>query len=374
MNKLLFILVSSFLGSNIIAQNGVIQIGTIHTIPSKVLKEERQIAVFTPPDYPKENKKYQVLYALDGEWNFNYLTTLVDKLISSGDIPEMIVIGLINNNRSRDLTPAGLNDNKNKFGGASNFLNFINSELRPWVKSNYNIHPYEILAGHSFGGLFTLYSMMNSPDSFQAYIVLSPSLGRNDEQQVKYANEYFKGSSTGEQTLYMAIGNEEGFTKSSSMKFVKILDKHQPSNYTYKFETLENESHISITTTGFSNGLRFIYQDYNPERMGGIDEIFLMEKHYQNLSAKFRYEILVPEVYYQQFVKEQIGERELDYALFILEKYKLHYPDSPKLIQLYGDTYLLKGDFKKAKEYYSKLKTLGFEHEAIDNILRQLDE
>jgi len=286
-------------------------IGKIYTIQSEVLDEGRKIAIFTPPDYKETDKKYQVLYLLDGEWNFPFISALTDKLRSSGDIPEMIVVGIINENRSKDLTPPGINDNKSRFGGGEDFLKFITEELKPWVNNKFRTHPYNILVGHSFGGLFTIYTMMNKPDSFQSYISLSPSLGRNNEQQVKKAKNYFNQNEIDSSSLYLAIGNEGGYTQISSEKFRDIIDYTKPQNLRFKFEYLSEESHVSITTTGFLNGIKFIYEGYNAEKLTNLDDIFLIEEYFKKLSKKFGYEIVVPETYYQKFVKQQIAERRI---------------------------------------------------------------
>ena len=250
--------------------------------------------------------------------------------------------------------------------------NFLTEELQPWVDENFRTRPYHVLAGHSFGGLFTIYSLMKSPGSFQSYIALSPSLGRNDEQQVRIAEEFFKSDNGFPESLYLAVGNEGGLTYYSTQKFAKVLNEEIDGSFRYRFEALKQENHSSITVQGFVNGLKFIYAGINPESVEGLDDIFLIEQHYQRASEKFGYQVKIPEEYYQKFVKEQIAERELDYALFILEKYQKDYPDSSNLISYYADVHLLKGNFEEAKAYYLKLKERGIENETIEKILDQM--
>lgn len=168
-------------------------------------------------------------------------------------MPKTIVVGIINNNRSKDLTPPCTNDNPTRFGGGEKFLRFLTEESQPWIDPNYRTHPHHTLAGHSFGGLFTLYSMMKSPDAFQSYIALSPSLGRNDEQQVKNAALFFKQESTSPKILYLGIGNEGGYTHLSTEKFADIVHENLPERMIFKYESLEEENHASMTISGFPN-------------------------------------------------------------------------------------------------------------------------
>lgn len=357
-----------------VGQTKPIETGEIHYLKSTVLNEDRQIAIWTPEDYKNSDKKYPVLYLLDGEWNFRFVSALADKLASSGDIPQIIVVGIINNNRSKDLTPPGPADNKNSFGGGEEFLRFIETELQPWVTSTFRTHPYRILAGHSFGGLFSIYSMMARPTTFHAFIALSPSLGRNNEQAVEQAEEFFNQNTSFAECLYLAVGNEGGYTLKSSQKFNKIILDSPPPKMRYHYENLTNENHVSITTTGFLNGLRFIYEGFNIEELTELDEIFLCEEHYHNLSTRYGYNIRIPEEKYQEFVLEQLALREFDYALFLLEKYKKVYPESISQIYLFATFYLQKGEFKKAKEYYKRLRQQGFKDENTERIWEQLKD
>ena len=82
----------------------------------------------------------------------------------------------------------------------------------------------------------------------------------------------------------------------------------------------------------------------------------------------------MPEALYQRFVKEQIGERELDYALFILGKYESTYPNSFYLPLYKADIKLLQGDFMEAKKLYQSLKEKGLENDNLDRILKNLED
>ncbi|MEO0341784.1 MAG: alpha/beta hydrolase-fold protein, partial [Bacteroidota bacterium] len=245
----LFLMLSH--STRLAAQAGTINFGRAYTITSSILQEQRQLMVYTPPDYADSKDSCHVLYLLDAEWNFHFVASTVDKLMASGMMPPSIVVGIVNTNRSRDLTPAGNNDNPRRFGGAASFLSFITEELQPWVGEHFRTYPFNILAGHSFGGLFTVFSMMEAPEAFQAYIALSPSLGRNSEQQVKRAASFFEAKDPLSKSLYLAIGDEQGYTKLSTEKLDQVVQGSKPMSFRYKFDMLEDENHASITSIGF---------------------------------------------------------------------------------------------------------------------------
>jgi predicted alpha/beta superfamily hydrolase len=109
------------------AQNeNKIVIGKTDTIFSKILNETRKILLYTPnftslANLP--NQRYPVLYLLDGEAHFVSTVGLVQQLSQANGnavLPEMIVVGITNTNRFRDLTPSATGT-----GGGYNFMKFI---------------------------------------------------------------------------------------------------------------------------------------------------------------------------------------------------------------------------------------------------------
>jgi predicted alpha/beta superfamily hydrolase len=362
-----------FYGSTVCSgQAEKISIGERKSLFSKVLNEQRELLIYTPDNYPLSSGSYPVLYLLDAEWHFHMVSGVVKQLSANGDIPELIVVGLVNANRSRDLTPSGQNDNPLIYGGADKFLDFIVDEVQPLIESDYRVHPYRMIYGHSFGGLFAVYALLNRPDFFDSYLVLSPSLGRNDQQQVKAARSFFSDHQLLSSSLFLAVGNEGGNTFIATSKLAEVLEKQQADQFFWGYQHLPNEDHGSITVGGLLKGLAFIFDGFNFERETELDEIFLVEKHYQELSERLGFEVAVPELAYQKFVQEQIGARDLDYALFILGRYQQSYPDSIELIQMLADVWLLKGDFVNAKKYYGQLLDLGVQNERVKQIMKYL--
>lgn len=373
MKKIAFLLLLLCLTYPIKAQNQPISIGEQVVIKSEILQEDRLLAIYTPENYADAIEKYPVLYLLDAEWHFHYVSGLVKQLTSSGDMLPIIIVGIVNTNRNRDLTPAGKKEHPAKWGGAKPFLDFISQEVQPFIQKNYRTQPFNILAGHSFGGLFSIYAMMEQPESFQSYIALSPSLGRNNEQQLTIAKSFFESDKPLPKDLFLAVGNEGGFTYLSSKKLMTLIEKKATNKFRYQFQHLEKEDHVSMTISGFMEGLKFIFEGVNPEKRPELDDIFLIEQHFDNLSERFGYDFQVPEYYYQKFAQEQIGQRELDYVFFILKKYEEKYPNAPQMLLHYADAHLLKGNFFEAKKYYQQLKKIDPDNEDLNKLLRLLE-
>src|SRR3954463_2953798 len=89
-------------------ESGTISIGTIDSVHSDILNETRKIWIYTPPsadDKTTDKVKYPVLYLLDGDSHFHSVTGLLHQLTMNNNVPPMIVVAILNTDRTRDLTP-----------------------------------------------------------------------------------------------------------------------------------------------------------------------------------------------------------------------------------------------------------------------------
>src|SRR6185295_20270530 len=76
------------------------------TIQSTAVGETRTVNVYTPPQYRGVSRRFPVLYMPDGgiDEDFPHIATTVDSLIARGAIRPVIVVGVPNTQRRRDLT------------------------------------------------------------------------------------------------------------------------------------------------------------------------------------------------------------------------------------------------------------------------------
>jgi predicted alpha/beta superfamily hydrolase len=127
------------------------------TIQSKVLSEARQILVRLPASYATSDRPYIVLYMTDGDRQLPHTASTIDFLVREGRMPEVIMVGISNTDRTRDLTPTHVDApifGNNRFrtptsGGADNFLSFVETELVPYIEKNSRTRPYPFSRGRS---------------------------------------------------------------------------------------------------------------------------------------------------------------------------------------------------------------------------------
>src|SRR5687768_10660306 len=176
---------------------------TPHKINSQILGEERTILVRVPANYTIGSEKFPVVYMLDAHAPQNLMMAgIVEQQAWSGMIPEMIIVGIQNTNRTRDLTPT--KTERDGTGGGDKFLDFIEKEVIPLVEKSYRTQPFRVFAGHSLGGLTAVYAFLARPHLFNAYIAASPVLHWDNDFVIKRAGEVFRQNKDWKKQMFIA--------------------------------------------------------------------------------------------------------------------------------------------------------------------------
>ncbi|MBK8813480.1 MAG: tetratricopeptide repeat protein [Acidobacteria bacterium] len=321
-----------------------------HTIESTVLGEKRTILVHIPPTYARSNKRYPVVYMTDAHAPQNAMMAgIAEQQAWGGMMPEVIIVGLQNIDRSRDLTPT--NDGKGgRVGGADKFLRFIETEVIPLVERDYRTQPFRLVAGHSLGGLFAVYSFVARPDLFNAYIAASPVLHRDDNFVVKRAAELLKQDRDWKKSMFISIADEPDYLGGFNA-FQDLLRKSKPKNFAFEFRQFKDENHASGVLPAYYAGFRKIFEGWTPPVGGTIADL---ENHYKKLSARFGYPIPVPEDILNRAAYAMLNANRFEEAIALFKKNVATYPDSANVYDSLGDAYERNGQFKLAAENYER--------------------
>ena len=352
-----------------IAQPGI---GTVKklTIKSAVLGEERLVLVRTPVGYETNKVRYPVLYMSDGDSHINHTSSSIEFLTENGRMPDLIVVGVTNTDRTRDLTPVK-STAKNAAGelqfptggGADNFLKFFETELIPEIEKQYRVQPYRIFAGHSLGGLFAIHAMITKPGLFNSYVAVSPSLQWENGEELKRAEEFLKNQKELKVTLFTSIGNETGGISDCFDSFKELLSKTNIKDFSWQAERFADEDHGSVVLRSHYFGLRKVYEDWQAPRdvksgavAGGLNGA---EAHYKKLSEKFGYPIPVPENIINQIGYQLLGGGKPEEAIATFKVNVERYPDSANVYDSLAEAYERGGRIDLAEPLYEKAKVLG---------------
>lgn len=308
-------------------------------IHSNVLNEDRVIWVRMPAAAQVKKERYAVLYMTDGGTNVNEIGSTIDFLADTNFMPPLIVVGIANTDRVRDLTPShagvkhsdGTVDPMPTSGGADKFLDFIQTELVPEIDKRYATQPYRILVGHSLGGLFATHALIARPGLFNACIASSPSLWWDDFHTLHQAQEFFAKQKEFKKTLFFSLGNESGHMDEGFKEMQKTLNGNLPKGFVVASAHYREENHNSTELLSHYAGLRAIFAGWQTPRdpktdyqIGGVSGV---EQHYRELSERFGFKVSA-EKEINSLGYALLGDKKIDEAVAAFKRNVELYPGS----------------------------------------------
>ena len=265
-------------------------------IKSAVLKEERQYQVQLPASYAwAKDRRYPVLYVLDGETHFRHTATSVDFLSKQGEIPELIVVALNSTVRIRDFTQTDWPEAWIGGGGAANFLRFLSSELIPDVERRYRTDGFRVLSGHSAGGQFALHALTAEPALFHAYFAFSPSLDWDHNLPQRSLEKFLSGARSVPAFLYVARSDDAGRALQDYDKVVDTLKASKPEGFRWHSQPFPDETHSSIPLLANIDALRSLYKGYRFHNDMADKGLPYARQHFAAVSKLVGWELPIPE-------------------------------------------------------------------------------
>ncbi len=222
MRKVIYLVVLSMLISfNGIGQSGKVFDQLSHT--SKILKSERNFAIYLPPDYNTSQRSYPVLYLLHGKgddqtgWiQFGEVLHITDKAIKEGkSTPMIIVMPDANTNRVGYF---------NDIRGDWNYEDYFFKELMPYVEKTYRIKSekrYRAIAGLSMGGGGTFLYALKHSDLFSSACPLSTYVGPKNVDEVKYFTKRYNNYEVSDELA------EKYFPNHNALSLIEKMSKKE---------------------------------------------------------------------------------------------------------------------------------------------------
>jgi len=222
------------------------------TIDSGALGETRVINLYTPPGYDEAAEAgYPVLYMPDGGVgeDFPHVTSDIDTAIRAGEMRPVIVVGIENTERRRDMTgPTGVEEDRKiapRVGGSAAFRAFIRDELMTEVGRRVRGNGHTAIVGESLAGLFIVETFFQEPELFDIYIALSPSLWWNAQALVRSAKARLRARPRSTQTLYLASAGDDD--RGDAVKaLAEALRADGPKGLTWYYEPRPDQKHSTI--------------------------------------------------------------------------------------------------------------------------------
>lgn len=340
-------------------------------VHSNLLNEDRVIWVRTPHGYESGKNPLPVLYLTDGDAHINEIGSTIDFLVDSGRMPPLIVVGITNTDRTRDLTPTHSDDKDSDgketaptSGGGDRFFDFIQTELMPQIEKHYRTAPYKIFAGHSLGGLMAIHILTSRPQMFQAYLAVSPSLWWDKQHTLHQAQAFFAAHDELDETLFFSLGNEGPQMRDGFEELKKSLTAKAPKDFRWASEQFSDENHGSTVLRAHYAGLRSIFSDWEMPRdetgapVGGMNGI---EQHFRALSQRYGYTVPVPENVINNFGYRLLGDKKFVEAIAVFQHNVELYPGSANVYDSLADGYEGAGKLELALQNCQKAVEVGTE-------------
>lgn len=221
------------------------------TIDSKKVGEIRTINVWTPSEYKKSTDSLPVMYMADGglEEDFPHIANTLAKLIKEKKIEPIILVGIENTQRRRDLTgPTEVEKDKEiapLVGESENFRAFINDELFPEIDKRYRTSKKKGILGESLSGLFVMETLFLKPEMFDYYIAFDPSLWWNNHYLVRTAKEKLNNMPASVKKLWFAGSSATDISQYTN-ELSKILKYKNLKTLNWIYSDEPKEEHSTI--------------------------------------------------------------------------------------------------------------------------------
>lgn len=332
-----------------------ITLASTFQIQSKILDEERTIVVSLPEGYDEGDAHYPVLYLLDGVQNIWHVVGSTEVLTRTGHMPPVIIVGIKSTNRMRDFTPSAI-EQVPYSGGADDFLDFLASELIPYIDSNYRTHPFRILEGHSLGGLFTAYALIKKPALFDAHIIMSPALWWDNEMMAGRSKEFLEQHTSLDKSVYLSIGTEDGSGMRKELaRFVETFKENSPTGLRWQHEEMDGEGHMSAPLRINYYGLKFVFADMQlPKQLWETYDDAEFIAHEQTMMKKYGAATKQSGENYIKLGLQLMQEKKFAEAITVFQRNVEAYPIFPPNYAWLADAYEKNNNLAKALDTYQQ--------------------
>lgn len=236
--------------------------GETITTESKIMGETRELQIILPENFNPNQKSYSVIYVTDGERRTTITKSITDFMKYAKMTSDVVIVGIINVDRNRDFTPTKMEKRYPTSGGADTFIKYLEEEVKPFVVKNYGKNNKHILTGHSFGGLFSMYTFLTNPTLFDAYVSSDPSFWWDDQFLNKLAKEKLPNLKGEQHVLFINGRDGIPFERMGIAGMKSVLEEYAPASLDWKLTSYPNETHTSVLLKGYYDGLRFVEEDY----------------------------------------------------------------------------------------------------------------
>ena len=368
MKKIYFLLIGFIFISNPLKAQHIYQ-----DIESEFLEQNRKIKLQLPRSYKTNpDKEYPIILVLDADYLFEPIGGMIDYLSYWEEVPEAIVVGIMQNESRKDDF---LIDDQDYLpsGPGEAFFDFIELELITYIENNYRTTPLRVIAGHGESANFSNFFLFRKDPLFRAYINFSPFFTKKMKKRVVSGL-----SKTNSRTwYYYAFSENEPQEQLRAMKDLAIeaelIENSNLNFYTHKFK---DATHFTSVSQGIGSALEEIFavfkpitpQEYDQNLYHAESPVVYLEDKYYDIATFFNLKIAM-RVNDLMFASRAIEEKKNWEEYKELSKLaKKHQPKTLLSSYFLARHYQEIGEPKKALKYYQE----AYGYQAVGQLTQDL--
>jgi len=231
------------------------------SIESNALGVKRELKIQLPRNYESNpDKNYPLIVVFDGDYLFEVVAGNIDYSSYWQDIPEAIVVGVNQvGSRSEDCN---ISSDYSLSKSATQFYEFIENELIPFMTENYRSLNFRVAVGHGETANFMNYFLFTNRPVFNAFVALSPSMTAGMEENLTRRLGHENDSNT---FYYLSTAALD--IKRNKKKITELntkLSALENTNLLYAFDNFENANHYSLAAQSIPKALESIFLVFQP--------------------------------------------------------------------------------------------------------------
>ena len=250
--------------------------GTSFQLPSKVYGMAREINVYVP-EIPEWGQGYfetplSVLYVIDGglDQDFFHIAALSNLTLINAERQPMIVVGVRTHDRRPEISPKATDPRYSGgefegWGKSHQFRQHLLQEVRPFIEARYDTGRSAVI-GESLAGLFIVEMFLETPNAFDDYISISPSLWWDDRRLSKQAPALLDQHEASDRRLYLTMADEGGTMRLGLEELISALGDHSDLVDVKFVDRANSDNHASIYHHAARDALGWMFgipaQDY----------------------------------------------------------------------------------------------------------------
>lgn len=259
-----------------------------HSLHSGLNGVEYQLTVVVPPGYEENpDARYPVLYFMDGNRWASLLAVLLPRFIKNAGYPPLIVVGVDypgDTGRYQDYGPVSQRYFPvPEHRGYENFLRVLKKEIIPLVDTAYRTDPKDRgVGGHSMGGLFSAYALLNASETFNRFLISSPSLFYDNETLFEGFEAFSRKHVDRPLYVFTSAGEDELPTMLSALeRFGQRAKEAQPNNVILRMMVVPEAGHATAVPAVMAPALQHMY-NYRPRITPGTLDLYRFAGHYES--------------------------------------------------------------------------------------------